>query len=279
MNLITTAKTLGPQIRMFIVENPRIAKKCEPGQFVIVRSSDDAERIPLTIADFDREKGMITLIVQEVGKGSQEICQMEEGDSFSDIAGPLGHSTEVKNFGTVICVGGGIGIAPIFPIARAWKEAGNHVISIIGARTKELLIWEDEMRSVSSELIVTTDDGSHGRAGRVTDPLREILEKDEVARVMAIGPVIMMKFVAETTRPFGTPTWASLNPVMVDGTGMCGGCRVTVGNEVYFACVDGPEFDAHKIDFDGLMARQKMFATQEDEAKKCCGGTGACKTK
>ena len=135
------------------------------------------------------------------------------------------------------------------------------------------------MRSVSSELIVTTDDGSQGRAGRVTDPLREILEKDEVARVMAIGPVIMMKFVAETTRPFGTPTWASLNPVMVDGTGMCGGCRVTVGNEVYFACVDGPEFDAHKIDFDGLMARQKMFATQEDEAKKCCGGTGACKTK
>ena len=279
MNLITTAKTLGPQIRMFIVENPRIAKKCEPGQFVIVRSSDDAESIPLTIADFDREKGTITLIVQEVGKGSQEICQMEEGDSFSDIAGPLGHSTEVKNFGTVICVGGGIGIAPIFPIARAWKEAGNHVISIIGARTKELLIWEDEMRSVSSELIVTTDDGSQGRAGRVTDPLREILEKDEVARVMAIGPVIMMKFVAETTRPFGTPTWASLNPVMVDGTGMCGGCRVTVGNEVYFACIDGPEFDAHKIDFDGLMARQKMFATQENEAKKCCGGTGACKTK
>ncbi len=229
---------------------------------------DRGERIPLTIADFDRKAGTITLIFQEVGKSTMEMGDMQVGDSFKTIVGPLGHPTEIENFGSVICVGGGVGIAPVYPIARALKEAGNHVTSIIGARTKNLLLWEDKMRAVSDELIVTTDDGSHGRKTLVTAPLKEILESQpgKIAKVWAIGPAIMMKFVAAATKPFNVPTIVSLNTVMVDGTGMCGGCRVLLDDGAKFVCVDGPEFDAHKVDWNSLLSRLAYYRAEEQTA-------------
>lgn len=266
---------LSPGVKLFIMEAPLIARKCLPGQFVILRIDEDGERIPLTIADFSRSEGTITLIFQEVGNTTRQLGALHEGDMLLDLAGPLGTATEIENFGTVICVGGGIGVAPLYPIARAYKQAGNKVISIIGARNAELLVLEAEMKEVSDELIITTDDGSKGRKGLVIHPLQELLAAQKIDRVMAIGPVIMMKSVSEVTRPYAVHTLVSLNPIMVDGTGMCGGCRVNVGNKNKFACVDGPEFDGHEVDFDGLMARQRMYHDYERGMKKC-GGECSC---
>jgi len=263
---ILVKQQLAPNVQLFEVDAPLIARKAKPGQFVILRVNEEGERIPLTIADFNREKASITLIFQEVGASTTELGRLNEGEFLLDLVGPLGKATHIEKFGTVICVGGGIGIAPVYPIARGLKEAGNEVISIIGARSKDILIYEEEMAAVSDELIITTDDGSKGIKAFVTQPLKELLDSDKTINlVVAIGPVIMMKFVAETTRPYGVPTVASLNPIMVDGTGMCGGCRVAVGQENKFACVDGPEFDAHKVDFESLMARQRMYKTHEKQ--------------
>ncbi len=280
MAKILEKKLVSPAVYELVIEAPLIARKarkCKPGQFVIVLSDPESERVPFTIADFDREKGTITMIIQEVGNTSRHICEnFEVGDEWENIVGPLGQPSEMKNFGTVVCVGGGIGVAPVYPIARAYKELGNKVISIIGARNKDLVLWEERMRAVSDELIVCTDDGSYGRKGFVTDPLKEMLEKGEkVDYVIAIGPVIMMKNVARTTEPFHVFTAVSLNTIMVDGTGMCGGCRVLVGGENKFACVDGPEFDAHKVDFANLMKRQTMYKDQES-VEWSCGGDCKC---
>jgi ferredoxin--NADP+ reductase len=243
---ILEKQVLSDVTKLMVVEAPHVARKARAGQFVIVRIDEHGERIPLTIADYDREAGTITLIFQEVGKSTKHLGTLNVGDALATLAGPLGHPTEIANYGTVVCVGGGVGIAPIFPIARSLKEAGNHVVSIIGARTRDLLFWEDRMRAVSDELIVCTDDGSYGRKALVTEPLKELLEarRKEIARVWAIGPAIMMKFVSLTTKPFGIPTIVSLNTIMIDGTGMCGGCRVLLEEGAQFVCVDGPSLTA-----------------------------------
>ena len=254
--------------KLMVVEAPAVARRAQPGQFVIVRVDEHGERIPLTIADYDRESGTVTIIFQEVGKSTMQMGAMEPGDAFATVAGPLGHPTEIRDYGTVVCVGGGVGIAPIYPIARALKEASNEVIAIVGARSKDLLFWEEKMRAVSDELIVCTDDGSYGRQALVTVPLKELLEQrqGEIARVWAIGPAIMMKFTALTTREFGVPTIVSLNTVMIDGTGMCGGCRVLLDSGAQFVCVDGPEFDAHKVDWENLLSRQQYYRQEEQAA-------------
>jgi ferredoxin--NADP+ reductase len=262
------------------VKAPLVARKARAGQFVVVRANEKGERIPLTIADFDRGEGTLTLIFQEVGKSTMLLGTMKPGDFLASVVGPLGLPSEVENFGTVICVGGGVGIAPMYPIARELKAAGNTVISIIGARNKDLLFWEDKMRAVSDELIVTTDDGSYGRKALVPEPLKEILSSGrKIAKIWAIGPAIMMKFVALTTQPFGVETIVSLNSIMVDGTGMCGACRVSVGGQTRFVCVEGPEFDGHLVDWNLLLERQRQYLEQEklavDEWKshECkCGG-------
>jgi len=262
---ILEKQVLSDVTKLMVVEAPHVAHKARAGQFVIVRIDEHGERIPLTIADYDREAGTITLIFQEVGKSTKHLGTLNVGDALATLAGPLGHPTEIANYGTVVCVGGGVGIAPIFPIARSLKEAGNHVVSIIGARTRDLLFWEDRMRAVSDELIVCTDDGSYGRKALVTEPLKELLEArgKEIARVWAIGPAIMMKFVSLTTKPFGIPTIVSLNTIMIDGTGMCGGCRVLLEEGAQFVCVDGPEFDGHKVDWDNLLARLSFYRDEE----------------
>lgn len=254
--------------KLMVVEAPAVARKAQAGQFIILRIDEQGERIPLTIADYDKEAGTITIIFQEVGKTTMQLGTLEIGDELATFAGPLGHPTEIENYGTVICIGGGVGIAPIFPITRALKEAGNHVISIIGARTKELLFWEERMRAVSDEIVICTDDGSFGRKALVTEPLQEFLEQreGEIDRVWAIGPAVMMKFCAATTEPFGVHTIVSLNTIMIDGTGMCGGCRVLLEDGAQFVCVDGPEFDAHRVDWDNLLARQQFYAQEEHEA-------------
>ena len=277
MAKILMKNNLAPAVYEFIVEAPMIAHKCQPGQFVMLRTDESSERIPLTIADFDRGKGVITLIVQAVGNTTKYLCEtFNIGDDILDILGPLGMPSHIAKLGTIVCVGGGIGVAPVYPIARAFHELGNKVISVIGARNKELIIFKDKMESVSDKLIITTDDGSEGYKGFVTDPLKAMLEAgDKIDLVIAIGPVIMMKNVAETTRPYGTPTTASLNTIMVDGTGMCGGCRVRVGAENKFACVDGPEFDAHLVDFANLVQRQQMYKNQES-LEDSCGGHCKC---
>jgi ferredoxin--NADP+ reductase len=275
MYTITKKEELSPGVKLFVVQAPLIAKKCKPGQFVILRIDEDGERVPLTIADFDRVAGTITLIFQEVGHSTRQLGMLAVGDGLLDLAGPLGKATHIEKLGTVVCVGGGIGVAPVYPIARAFKEAGNKVVSIIGARNADLLIMEKEMTAVSDVLHITTDDGSKGRKGLVIHPLQEMIDAGEkIDLVMAIGPVIMMRSVANVTKPYNIPTVVSLNPIMVDGTGMCGGCRVSVGGKNQFACVDGPEFDAHKVDFDGLMVRQRMY--HEHEKTERCGG-GNCK--
>lgn len=265
---ILKKEVLSDVTKLMVVEVPQVARKAKAGQFVIVRIDEKGERIPLTIADYDRDAGTITIIFQEVGKSTMQMGKLNVGDRLATFAGPLGHPTEIKNYGTIICVGGGVGIAPIYPIARALKEAGNKVISIIGARTKELLFWEDKMRAASDELIVCTDDGSYGRKCLVTDPLKEKLEsKDEkIAHVWAIGPAIMMKFVAATTKPYETPTVVSLNTIMIDGTGMCGGCRVPLTDGAKFVCVDGPEFDGHKVDWNSLLSRLSFYRDEEKVA-------------
>ncbi len=273
MYKILSAEELSAGVKSFIVEAPMVARKCQAGQFIILRIDEVGERIPLTIADYDREKGTIQLIFQEVGDTTRQLGTLKAGEALLDVAGPLGKATEIENYGTVVCIGGGIGVAPVYPIARAYKKAGNRVVSIIGARNADLLIMEREMRSVSDVLHITTDDGSAGRKGLVVDPLKDMIAAGEkIDRVMAIGPMVMMRGVAEVTRPYGIHTLVSLNPIMVDGTGMCGGCRCSVGGETKFACVDGPEFDGHAVDFNGLMSRARMYQTQERQ----CKGDGSC---
>mgnify|MGYP005846290653 CR=1 FL=1 len=268
MNQILEKQVLSDVTKLTVVAAPAVARKAQAGQFVIVRIHEHSERIPLTIADYDRNAGTITLIFQEVGKSTIEMGTLEVGDHFATVVGPLGQPTEIENFGTVVCIGGGVGIAPIFPITRALKEAGNTVISIIGARTRDYLFWEDRMRAVSDELIVCTDDGTYGRKALVTEPLKELLESrpDVIKRVWAIGPTVMMKFVSLTTQPYGVPTIVSLNTIMVDGTGMCGGCRVELTTGPQFVCVDGPEFDGHKVNWDNLLSRVQFYREQEKMA-------------
>jgi ferredoxin--NADP+ reductase len=261
---ILLREDLAPSIHLFKVEAPAVAKKAQPGQFIIVRVDDKGERIPLTIADWERNEGSITIVFMEVGATTRKLATLNAGDYIPNFVGPLGMPTHIDKFGTVVCVAGGFAIATIVPIARAMRAVGNKVISIMGFRTKELVFWEHQLRSVSDELIVTTDDGSYQRKGVVTEPLRELLESErKIQRVIAIGPTIMMKFCAKTTEPFGVKTIVSLNPIMVDGTGMCGCCRVEVGGVTKFACVDGPDFDAHQVDWDLLMARQRIYLDEE----------------
>lgn len=248
----------------FVLEAPKIATKAEPGQFVVVRPNETGERIPLTMADADSEKGTVTIIFQVVGKTTALLRTFEVGDSILDVIGPLGKPTHVENLGTVVCVGGGTGVAVMHPITRAYKRAGNHVIAIIGARTKDLLILESEMRAASHELRVCTDDGSYGHHGFVTEVLKQVLDGDKSAKlVVGIGPVPMMKFLCKLTKTYGVKTVVSLNPIMVDATGMCGACRVSVGGVTKFCCVDGPEFDGHAVDFDELVKRQSAYLTEE----------------
>ncbi len=245
------------------IEAPLIAAKAKPGQFVILKANEEGERIPLTIADKDTDKGTLTVIYMVVGKSTALFKSLQEGDGYQDVIGPLGKPTHLEKIGNVVCVGGGTGIAVLHPITRGLKGAGNHVTAIIGAREKGLLILEEQMRAASHELFITTDDGSYGRHGFVTDQLRDILDKGETQQVVAIGPVPMMKFVSKLTKEYNVPTIVSLNPIMVDGTGMCGGCRVTVGGKTEFACVDGPEFDGHQVDFDELMLRLQAYRDEE----------------
>jgi ferredoxin--NADP+ reductase len=251
---------------MQVIEAPAIAAVCQPGQFIILRIDEEGERIPLTIADFDRAAGTITIVVQAIGKTTRQLQRLGKGDSLANFIGPLGVPSEIEKLGTVVVAGGGIGVAPIYPIARALKEAGNKVIAIVAARNQSLLLWEERMREVSDELIVTTDDGSRGRHALVTEPLKELCEAGNIDLVYAIGPGVMMKFCAKTTEPYGVKTLVSLNSIMVDGTGMCGACRCSVGGETKFVCVDGPEFDGHQVDFDQLLARQRQYLPQEKES-------------
>ncbi|MGD2041698.1 MAG: sulfide/dihydroorotate dehydrogenase-like FAD/NAD-binding protein [Anaerolineae bacterium] len=261
---ILAREDLAPVTKLFDVHAPAVAHKAQAGQFVIVRIDEEGERIPLTIADYDRERGSITIVFQEVGKTTMQMGTMQVGDHFASFTGPLGLPSEIEDFGTVLCVGGGVGIAPIYPIARDLKAAGNTVLSIIGARNKDLLFWEEKMRAVSDELIVCTDDGSYGRKALVTIPMKELLESERpIDHIWAIGPAIMMKFCALTSQPFRVPMVVSLNSIMVDGTGMCGACRVEVGGQTRFVCVDGPEFDGHEVDWDQLLARQRIYPEQE----------------
>jgi len=264
--IVQRKEMAGGTIVLNEIEAPLIAKKAKPGQFVILKANEAGERIPLTMADTNPEKGTITIIYMVVGKSTAIFKSLKVGEGYQDVIGPLGKPTHLEKLGTVICVGGGTGIAVLQPITRGLKEIGNNVISIIGARSKDILILEDEMRAASHKLHVCTDDGSYGHHGFVTEVLKQVLEKEDVKLVVAIGPVPMMKFVSKITKDFNVPTMVSLNPIMVDGTGMCGGCRVSVGGETKFACVDGPEFDGHKVDFDELMRRLQAYC--EDE-KKC----------
>lgn len=264
MYKILAKEALTPSTKLFRVEAPDVARKARAGQFVVVRIDDRGERIPLTIADWDRDEGSITLISQEIGATTMRLGTLQKGDGLADFVGPLGLASEIENFGTVVCVGGGVGIAPVYPIARALKEAGNRVLSVIGARCRELLFWEERMRAVSHELVVCTDDGSYARQALVTQPLKEILEGGApVARVVAIGPAVMMKFCSLTTLPFKVKTIVSINSIMVDATGMCGACRISVGGQTKFVCVDGPEFDGHEVDWDLLLARQSVYLREE----------------
>lgn len=260
---ILSNSELVPSIHEMVVLHPPLARKAEPGHFVIVMAGEETERIPLTIADFDREKGTITLVIMAIGTSTRKIVALQPGESLSAMIGPLGHASELGDYGTVVMVAGGVGTAPVFPIARALHERGNRVISIQGARNKDLLFWREKLASVSDEHIVTTDDGSAGRRGVVTEPLKEYLDRGGIGCVFAIGPAVMMKFCAATCRSHGVKTVASLNSVMIDGTGMCGGCRVRVGDQTKFTCVDGPEFDALAIDWDLLIARQRMYCEEE----------------
>lgn len=270
MNKIVKKTRLSDDVYQMEISAPLIAEERSAGQFIVLLTDPEyGERIPLTIADADREKGTITIIFQAVGDGTRILAQKEEGDFIDSILGPLGHKTHIRKYDhPVVCVGGGIGVAPLRPIVEAFKKAGNEVITIIGARNKDLLILEDEIKAYSDKVIICTDDGSYGRKDLVTAPLKELCESSNPpAEVVAIGPPIMMKFCALTTKPYNVYTTVSLNTIMVDGTGMCGGCRVTVGGETKFVCVDGPEFDGHKVDFDNMMNRLNTYKKQDDH--KC----------
>ena len=264
MNRIVKKEKLAPQINLIKLEVPEITRKAQPGQFVILRIHQEGERIPMSIADLEPEIGLLTIIFQEVGKSTVQLGEFQVGDELCDVVGPLGRPTRIEKYGPCVCLGGGIGIAPIHPIAKALKKVGNEVISIIGARTKKLLIMEEEMKKISDELVVCTDDGSYGFNGFVTQPLSQMLkEGNQVGFCMVVGPVPMMKAACMVTQPYGIKTMVSLNPIMIDGTGMCGVCRVTVGGKTKFACVDGPDFDGHQVDFDELSRRLSMYVKQE----------------
>ncbi len=263
---IVAKEQLSADVYSMWIHAPLIAQERLAGQFIILQIDDQfGERIPLTIADADPEQGNVRIIFQAVGASTKKLALMNAGDALPVFLGPLGRPTEIERKGTVVCVGGGIGVAPMHPIAQALKAAGNKVIVIMGARNKELLIMEEEMAKIADELIVCTDDGSYGRKCLVTEPLKEVCERGDVAECFTIGPPIMMKFCAATTKPYSVPTVASLNSIMIDGTGMCGGCRVLVGGKIKFVCVDGPEFDAHQVDFDNLMKRNRSYVPRERE--------------
>ncbi|MBU4482761.1 MAG: sulfide/dihydroorotate dehydrogenase-like FAD/NAD-binding protein [Actinobacteria bacterium] len=276
MYKIVKKEKLVEDIERFYLKAPLIARKAKAGQFVVIRINEDGERIPLTIAGYNRSNGIINIVSMRVGKTTSLLSSLKEGDSILDVVGPLGNASEIENFGRVICVGGGVGVAPIFPIARELKKTGNYVISIIGARSKDLLILKEEMGDTSDELYICSDDGSIGYHGFVSDFLKEYLEKNltgnadkkkdkRITRIIAIGPALMMSAVAEVTKPFNIKTIVSLNSIMVDGTGMCGACRVEVGGKTKFVCVDGPEFDGHQVNFDLLLSRQKTYCDHEKE--------------
>lgn len=268
LNKITATETLGPKIYLSKVEAPAVAARAQAGQFVIVRVDEKGERIPLTIADWDKAGGTVTIVFMVVGAETAILATRKAGESIADFVGPLGTPSEIEKFGTVVCVGGGVGIAAIMPIARALKQAGNQVISIIGSRSKDLLFWEEKMRAASNELITCTDDGSYARKALVTEPLKEVLQQRPVNRVVVVGPTVMMRVCSEVTRPFGVKTMVSLNPIMLDGTGMCGCCRVVAAGVTKFACVDGPELDAHEIDWALLRSRQTTYLAKEAESLK-----------
>ena len=264
MNLIVSKRHFSEKVVQLVVEAPLIAKSRRAGHFVIVRADEHGERIPLTIADSDVEKGTITLVVQAVGASSAKICGKESGEYLHDVVGPLGQATHIKNYGTVVCCGGGVGVAPLLPIIRAMKAAGNRVVSVLAGRTKDLIILEDDVRAPSAEVIIMTDDGSYGTKGLVTAGVESVINREKVDLVVTIGPAIMMKFVALLTKKYEVPTMCSLNTIMVDGTGMCGACRVTVGGKTKCVCIDGPEFDAHQVDFDEMLMRLHSY---DDEKK------------
>ncbi|HEY5615789.1 MAG TPA: sulfide/dihydroorotate dehydrogenase-like FAD/NAD-binding protein [Bacteroidota bacterium] len=269
MFTIVKKQILSNTITKFVLHAPYIARKSKAGNFVILRVNETGERIPLTIVDGNAQEGTITIIVQAVGKTTMLLSRMKQGEYLLDVAGPLGNPTPIEQFGTVVCIGGGVGTAEVFPIARALKDAGNRVITIVGARSKDLIILEDELRSFCDKVVIATEDGSAGIKGRVTDALSTYMSSNgHVGAVYAIGPIPMMKAVAEFTRPTAIPTFVSLNPLMMDGTGMCGACRVTVGGVMKFACVDGPEFDAHAVDFDELIARNRTYHDLEQLSRE-----------
>ncbi len=272
MNKILFKQELAPNIKKIVLEAPLVAKKVLAGEFVVLIVDEKGERVPLTVVDSNKEKGTITLIFQEVGKTTYKLGELKAGKVILNLLGPLGRATEIKKLGTVVTVGGGVGIAEVYPVTRAFKEAGNSIISIIGARTKDLLILEKELREMCDELFITTDDGTYGRRGFVSDVLKEIIGsgiEKKADLVYAVGPVPMMRKVSQLTRPYGIKTLVSLNPVMVDATGMCGSCRVSVGGETKFGCVDGPEFDGHLVDFAQLQKRLNLFSEQEKRATEC----------
>lgn len=264
MNKIVEKRHFSEKVVELIVEAPLIARSRRAGHFVIVRADEHGERIPLTIADADKDKGTITLVVQAVGKSSQKICSKEAGEYLHDVVGPLGQATHIEKVGTVVCCGGGVGVAPLLPIIRAMKAAGNRVVSVLAGRTKDLIILEDEVRASSDEVVIMTDDGSYGNKGLVTNGVEDVINREKVDLVVTIGPAIMMKFVALLTKKYEILTMCSLNTIMVDGTGMCGACRVTVGGKTKFVCIDGPEFDAHQVDFDEMLMRLHSY---DDENK------------
>lgn len=264
MNQIIAKKYFSEHVVQLTVEAPEVAKARRPGHFVIVRCGEGGERIPLTISDADIKKGTINLVIQAVGDSTRKICALEPGEFLTDLVGPLGRATAIaKHEGTVLCCGGGVGIAPLLPIIQGMKKAGNRVVSVLAARNKDLIILEDQVRKWSDEVIIMTDDGSAGRKGLVTAGVEEVIQREKVDEVVAIGPAIMMKFVALLTKKYEVPTICSLNTIMVDGTGMCGACRVNVGGKTRFVCVDGPEFDAHQVDFDEMMMRMKAYDTKK----------------
>ena len=259
MNKIVEKEHFSEKVVKLVVEAPLIARSRRPGHFVIVRTGEHGERIPLTIADADIEKGTITLVVQAVGDSSSKICTLNVGEYLTDVVGPLGQATHIANVGTVVCCGGGVGVAPLLPIIKAMKQAGNRVISVLAARTKDLIILEDQVREYSDEVIIMTDDGSYGTKGLVTNGIESVIQRETVNQVVTIGPAIMMKFVALLTKKHEIPTVCSLNTIMVDGTGMCGACRITVDGKTKFVCIDGPEFDAHKVNFDEMLMRLRSY--------------------
>ncbi|VBB43989.1 Sulfide dehydrogenase subunit beta [uncultured Paludibacter sp.] len=268
MNKIVSKEYFSANVVKFEVEAPLIARSRKAGHFVIVRVGKKGERIPLTIADADVKKGTITLVVQKMGVSSSKLCALQEGEYITDLVGPLGKATHIENFGTVVCACGGVGTAPMMPIAQALKKAGNRVITVLAARTKELIILEEQMREFSDEVIVMTDDGSYGNKGLVTNGIETIVNREKVDMCVTIGPAVMMKFVSLLTKKYEIPTLASLNTIMVDGTGMCGACRVSVGGKTKFVCVDGPEFDAHQVDFDEMLMRLGGYKDIEQEEMK-----------